>query len=296
MQVQIINGKISIFLIINFDITKNTKFIFSLTLYSDRNLRNLETEKEVSFYPNEDYEGNGDKIVTLTSEENVGITRVKIKEIKNDEIELKILNNDNNLLDTEKVKESINNGGVDFSKVGSDYSISQYKIVSSSIGCEFSLNSENEISQNNKNIKLSFKEVETNKNLEVDCTLSSENGKKINCKLPNNIDSDYILEPYISQEEKELITIVQKDVSDYLQLLCESTENPSPTPITNNKRGGGVSAGAIIGVIVGIIFIIIAVVVVVIIYKKIRKNKTNDNSTFVSKFYEYPSTASNIQI
>ena len=115
--------------------------------------------------------------------------------------------------------------------------------------------------------------------------------------MPNNIDSDYILEPYISQEEKELITIVQKDISDYIQLLCEPKENPSPTPITNNKRGGGgVSAGAIIGVIVGIIFIIIAVVVAIIICKKIRKNKTNDNSTFVSKFYEYPSTASNIKI
>ena len=63
--------------------------------------------------------------------------------------------------------------------------------------------------------------------------------------------SAFFIAPFVNalvrsgeQEEKELITIVQKDISDYIQLLCEPKENPSPTPITNNKRGGGVSAGA----------------------------------------------------
>ena len=130
LQVQIINRKIYIFLIINFPITKNTEFIFSLTIYLSRNLRNLEeymTTKEISFHPKENYNGNGDKIVSLISDEEVSDNRVVINELKNEEdIEAKIANDNSDLLDTQKVKEAIKQGGIDFSTIsenGDDYYI-----------------------------------------------------------------------------------------------------------------------------------------------------------------------------
>ena len=302
LQVQIINGKIFIFLIINFQITKDTEFIFSLTMYLSKNLRNLEENKvtkEISFHPKEEYNENGDKIVSLISDEEVNDTRIVINELKNEEdIKVKTANDNSDILDTQKVKEAIKQGGVDFSSIaenGDNYIISQYKIISSSSGCDFSLISDNRINQNNKSIELSFRETENNKNnIRAKCYLSNDYGNKIICNLDREINNYYLLNPYISSDEKEIITIVQKDINDYLSLQCDLIET-SANQIEKPKKEGGLSIGAIIGIIAGIIFVVIVVGVVISIIK-CCKNKKNYNPNFASKVKEYPNSSSNIKI
>ena len=97
-------------------------------------------------------------------------------------------------------------------------------------------------------------------------------------------------------DEKEIITIVQKSTNDYLQLQCQIAVSSSGDTRENRKKEGGLSAGAIIGIICGLIFVIVAVVFAIIICKRLKnKEKKNENTTFVQKFYDYPSTASNIK-
>ena len=315
LQVQIINGKIYIFLLINFQITKNTKFIFSLTIYLSRNLRNLEENainKEVTFYPKENNDGNGDKITSLVSDEEVSDSRVVINGLKNaDDIEVKVANDNSDLLDAQKVEEIIKKGGVNFSEIeenGNNYTISNYKVLSSSSGCEFSLTSESKISQSNKNIELNFKEIQNNNNIiQAKCILSSQNDKKIICNLDKEINSYYILEPYFFSDKTEAIIIYQKDTNDNLPLLCKLTEtstdqkdptNPTdPTyPSRKPKKDGGLSVGVIVGIIAGIIVVAVAIIVTVIICKKkCSKNKKNEVPVD-SKVEQYQSTTSDVYI
>ena len=311
LQVQIINGKIYIFLLINFQITKNTKFIFRLTIYLSRNLRNLEENvtKEVSFYPKENNDGNGDKITSLVSDEEVSDSRVVINGLKNaDDIEVKVANDNSDLLDAQKVEEIIKKGGVNFSEIeenGNNYTISNYKVLSSSSGCEFSLTSESKISQSNKNIELNFKEIQNNNNIiQAKCILSSQNDKKIICNLDKEINSYYILEPYFFSDKTEIITIYQKDTNDNLPLRCEltdtSTDQTNPTdptyPSRKPKKDGGLSVGVIVGIIAGIIVVAVAIIVTVIICKKkCSKNKKNEVPVD-SKVEQYQSTTSDVYI
>ena len=193
-----------------------------------------------------------------------------------------------------------------------NYNISRYRIISSLGNCELCLNSDIEINQANKNIELSFIGVKENNNITSKCILSSRNNKTIICNLTKDINSTYILDPYSTFDKTEAITILQDNINNYLQLQCQlskieaSTDRTDdskngtetlPVKIDDSKKKGGLSGGAVAGIIVGIIFIIIASVVAVIIYKKIKQKhniKKDDNQIIISKFYEYPSNASNI--
>ena len=199
-------------------------------------------------------------------------------------------------MDTQKVEQMIREGKINFAEIekNGDYSIYQYQIRSSSIGCEFCLNSDNKINQKNKKIELKFIDADKINFITSKCTLSSENDKKIICNLDKEINSTYRIEPFSTYDQKDIITIAQNN-NDYLPLLCHLTTERDSTD--NSKKKGGLSGGAVAGIIVGIIFIIIASVVAVIVYKKIKqkqKLKNSDNQIIISKFYEYPSNASNI--
>ena len=75
-----------------------------------------------------------------------------VEKIKNEEeFELKLLNDNSDILDTQKVEEQIKKGGIDFSKVSNDYKINLYKIKYATKGCQFNLFSENVINENRKN-------------------------------------------------------------------------------------------------------------------------------------------------
>ena len=294
LQVQIIDGKVIIFLVINFPITTNQKFTFSVIIYSSRNLRFLEQEKttiEMEFYPKDNYNGNGDKIVSLISKEDIKEDRVAVEKLKNDEeIEVKVLNDNSEVLDTQKVEESINKGGVDYSNISEDdNNIIQYKIISASSGCQFSLIIEKNINQSNKSIELNFIDIQNNNNIKANCLLSSQNDKKIVCSLENEIDSYFVLEPFIDSYETEIITIVQKNTTDYLPLKC-SLKTSSSNKAYNNKKSG-LSSGAIVGIILAIVFAVVITGIIIIAYNKgFFKGKKLDDTTVINKFEMYPST------
>ena len=259
LQAQIINKRLVIFLIINFPINKNQKFIFIISKYLSRNLRILQKDKEteeIIFYPKEDYDENGNQLISFISENEVDEENFIIENLKNnEEIDFKILNDNPDVLDTKKVKDAIQKGGMDYSKIEENkenYYIYQYKIVSTTYGCEFALNSENKIIQNNKSIELSFLEIGTNNKIKTSCLLSNNNDKKIICSLFDKINSNYLLEPYIFSDEIETITIVQKNTSDYLSLECNIIKSGPDEP--HNKKNEKLSVGAIIAIILGILF------------------------------------------
>lgn len=263
LQAQIINKRLYIFVIINFQVTKTQKFIFIISKYFSHNLRNLQNniiKTEMVLYPREDSDGNGNKIISLISEEEVNEERIIVEGLKNnEEIEEIILNDNYDLLDTEKVREDIKYGGIDYFEItenNEDYNVYQYNIISSTIGCEFTLNSEDKINQNNKTIKLNFLEIETNNRLETTCILSNNNDNKINCSLLLNISSTYSLEPYIFSDDIETIIIIQKNTIDNFSIKCtKSSPGKPPFPSNKNKK---LSIGGIIAIIVGVVFSVIS--------------------------------------
>ena len=274
LQAQIIDNKLIIFLILNFTVKKSNKFTFDVTLYSSRIIRNLQNgqeTKELIFSPKEDYDGNGDKIVSLVSDEEIEEERVVVGDLKSeDEIEVKLVNDNTEVLDTQKVEDNINKGGVDYSIIEdnqSNYNIQQYKIISATSGCKFDLNSEETISGQNKSIELNFQEKESNKIIKANCVLSSQNDKKIICSLDDQIDGNYNLEPYIYSDQKETITIVQKNTDDYLTLECIAGEIIR----SNNKKSSGLSAGEIVGIVLACVFVVAVIVIYSLFLRKGRQ-------------------------
>ena len=270
-QMQKVNKKLHIFGIANFPISKNESFIFPLNIYSINSGRFLLQDelKEIVFYSLQDYNGNDDKIIKLESNEefddNIGVI---FQELKNED-NIKIKLNENNL-DTEKVKEEITKGGIDYNTISLDYKIYQYSIISSNEGCEFSLNLNEtfEIS-NNKNINLNFIEADNhNSKINVECILSNVNKNKITCKLNKEVDKTYIIEPFIYSDNSETITIFQNFINDYFSLKC-----------TMNDDSKQSSSGLSTGVILIIVFIILAVIILItlIVYIKSRKKANNDD-------------------
>ena len=299
LQVQIIDGKLVIFVITNFPITKDQKFTFTVSIYLFRNLRILQNDKkeiEITFSPKEDYDGNGDRVVSLISDNNFKEEKAVVEDLTNNkEIEVKILDNNVDVLDTQKVQETISKGGIDYSQISQDskdHKIYQYKISSATNGCEFSLISENEINEENKNIELSFVEVRTNNHITANCLLSSKNNKNIVCSLDSDIDNEYILEPFIFSDKTETITILQKNTSDYLQLECSIKKHE--TRNYHSKRKSGLSTGAVVGIILGITFAVIITVMTIIFCKKRSGVVVRDNSTVANSFKVYESTSQKI--
>ena len=171
--------------------------------------------------------------------------------------------------------------------------------------------SNSKINQSEKSIELNFIDVKGINNITSICSLSNKNTNKIICDLSKEINSTYKVEPFIFFDKNEAITIEQDNNIEDIPIKCQFTTEPPmdttdnslkgtetpPERTDNSKKKGGLSGGAVAGIIVGIIFIVIASVVAVIVYKKIKqkqKLKNSDNQIIISKFYEYPSNASNI--
>ena len=232
--------------------------MISIKINSRRNLQeNNIIQREIYLYQDKDYQGNENKITSLISHEEVDSNNIAVEKIKNEEeFELKLLNDNSDILDTQKVEEQIKKGGIDFSKVSNDYKINQYKIKYATKGCQFNLISENEINENSKKIELNFIELNKNINIKAKCLLSSENKNNIPCDLNGEIEGYYSLEPYIYSGANEIITIVKNNVDDYLVLECQ-TNNKN---FSSKKSNNGISIGIIIGLVGGFIIIIITTI------------------------------------
>ena len=174
------------------------------------------------YLSNDDSESG--EIISLTSQEQFDDTdRVIIKQKKNDEYEIKVLNNNNKILDTQENLKMIQNKEIiNFSDSPSNYQINRYYIESSSKGCQFNLLSNNQIIENNQNIILNFVE-KNNRNNKIDakCTLSSDNEKNIPCTIDQEIkDKNCVLKDYVGSNSNGLFYIIQDKDIDNLQLNC----------------------------------------------------------------------------
>ena len=297
-----INNFIIIYILSDFPIKKNDPLYLISKLYY-QNLRNLQNEEAkdttIALYATEDFDK--DKIAVFSSKNEFNnIKRVEGQEVKfdikeNNEINIILLDNNKECLDTEKVEDKIKQGGLDYSKLPSDYKISQYKINSASQGCNFDLESDSIINEENKQIKLNFK---NNKIGDVNaiCLLSKKNEKAnlIPCTLNQNVNSNYILEDYIQSNDKETLTIVQSNKLDELCLNCSLKLKR----IYHNDSGkGGLKTGVIICLIIVGVLLLLGVTGLTIYFKNKTKNENSDISKNNSNYMmNYSSSATSSQM
>ncbi len=266
-QIQKINKKLKIFCLSNFAILKNDTFNFSLNLYSitpEKRLKENEI-KDFEFLSLGNYGGFTDNIIELESKEELDEnTGVILEEMKSDNNIKTKLNENKNNLDSEKVKEEINKGGINYNNITSNYQFYNYPIVFSNEGCEFYLNTNINIENaNTKNINLYFKEANNDNNkIKAECILSKDNKNKIPCKLDKEINQNYILEPFIYSDNIETISIFQNITNDYFSLKCDKP-----------NEGDGLSIGVILGIIFGGIGIIAVIIIIIYIVRRKRNNK-----------------------
>ena len=265
LQVQIINKKLKVFLRVSKNVEKNFQIKLSINLYKLNNTKETgyKDDYEVDLYLNDENEIKQGKILELTSEEEFDDTdRIIIKEKQNNDYGFKFFNNDNNILDTQENKEMIEKNEIaNLSKISPDYSISEYYIESSSKGCNFDLVSKTTINEKQQDIILKFIE-KNNKNNEINvkCTLSSDNDKKIPCSLQQEIENQiYILNSYIGSNENTVYFIYQDNHE--FQLECKEEKSDKSK----------------IWIIVGIVLGIVVIIIIVICYKKSKKAKIKES-------------------
>ena len=298
LQMQKIEKLLKMFIIVNYKVLIGQIFRFPVRLYSRNSRRNLaDTEdKEIQFTPSENFEGNSDGIIELKSLEEIdeNVEAVLLESSDNKELEIKITEDKNNI-DTVKVKEVINNGGLNFANVvnnqNTNYNLYKYSISSSTQGCNFYLTSEEAIEESNKKeIILKFINVEDNKNVEAKCTLS-KGEKNIPCVINEKIDNNYILDPYIYSDDKETITITQSNNIENIPLECSISLK------TQNRKddSDGLSAGAIIAIVLSIVGALALAAIVFLCVSKTPRNTpapsetlhTIDNSENIKDIKEF---------
>ena len=233
LQVQIKNKRLKAYVTFSVKITKDFHIKLSIDYYkSNDQRRNLQQapikDYQVDLYINQDSIFESSNIMELQSEEQFSDSdRAVINQDKDYEFEMRILDNNNKILDTLENKNMINKGEiVDFSNIPSTYSVNQYYIKSSSKGCEFELTSNNNINEQSQNIALNFLE-KNNNNVIIDaqCILSKDNKNKIPCKLKQEINNNYILDSYVGSNKNGIFYVLQDNNKDNFQLICEKKKN-----------------------------------------------------------------------
>ena len=76
--------------------------------------------------------------MTSNEEFDDNIGAILQQQTSNNDMEIKFNENEDNL-DTEKVKDLIKNGGIDYSNLSSEYKIYHYSVTSSTEVCTFNL-------------------------------------------------------------------------------------------------------------------------------------------------------------
>ena len=265
---QKIKKKLKIFCLANFAVLKNETFNFSININYTINSEEKNEIKNLEFISLGNYGGFVDNIIELESKEEFDEkTKAIFQELKYDtSIKIKLNENKNNF-DTEKVKEEINKGEINYNNINSNYQFYHFPINFSNEGCEFNLNSNLNIDiSNTKNINLTFKEVNNENNkIYAQCVLSKENKNIIPCKLNTEINNKYILDPFIFSDNIETITIFQNNSNDFFFLKCTKDNTPSR-----------LSLGEILGIVAGALGIIIIIVIILFI-NYIKKKKRNYN-------------------
>ena len=178
---------------------------------------------------------------------------------------MKVLDNNNKFLDTAESQKMINSREIiDFSLLSPDYPINTYYITSSSSGCEFDLNSNNNINENSQDIVLTFLEKNNNNvNINAQCEFSKNNKNKIPCSLEQEINNNYILDSYIGSSENSIFNILSETNKDF-QLNCKKSKK-------------NLSTGAIVGIVLGVVGFIVIVISIIACCRKKKDEKEADN-------------------
>jgi len=279
----------------NFAISKEEIFIFVIKIYSINSGRILQQNemKDFEFIYSKNYGENDESIIELTSKEelneNLKATFVDSKNMN--DISIKLNDNKNNL-DSEKVKEEIKNGGMNYNDITSDLKIYHYSILSSSEGCNFVLNTEENIENTYRIIYLNFKEISNDKkDIKVRCILSNTNGKKIPCFLYEKIYNKYTLQPYLYSENNEIITITKSDDNNNnnnnFDLQCSiyteyNPDNPNNPVNRFKKKSNRLSTGVIIEIICSVVGVIVALTIAIIFVRRSRIKKSTQKRNDIS--------------
>lgn len=284
LQIQKIEKKLKIFCVTNFPIANNEKISFYIntyTIYTQRAL-SLNNINKLTFISSKDYTGDGDKIIELTSQDEFdGNIGGSFQELKYDDNITLHLNANKNNLDLVKVKEEISKGGIDYNNIPAEHKVYHYKISSASEGCEFNLIADKNIDINNdKKITLKFNELDKDINIYADCTLTKSSEKKIACKISEDVNRNYILDPFIYSDSSSTVTIMQNDPNRLFHLKCT---NPPPKN-EEDKSSRGLPLGIIILIVSGaLIFVIVIIIIIVIIVKKKMMNNGIDEMEPLAK-------------
>ena len=261
LQSRIINNHLKLFVTIPIQLYKLPYINITISLYKNLNaFRFLQENKlyykdhPVTLYRNESESLEAGKIFELTSKELFPNEDTIVIDLKSSsEYEMKLLNNDNNILNTKENEKMISNGEIiDFSTNENFTSLTTYTIASlSSIDCDFKLTSRSEIKEENQNINLAFAQKDnTNNKISAQSTLSSTNNQ-ISGKFEEKIDNYYYLDSYIGVSEQGIFYITPEDSENYFKINCEIEK-------------GGPNLSKIL-IIVGAVLLRVIIIIVVIV-------------------------------
>ena len=265
VQVRIIDNKLKIYAFLLIKIENLVRITITIDLYTNSSIRSLQetsNEKlEIDLYINNNSDIQPGKIFELTSKEQFSESdRIVINKQKYSDYEMKVLDNDIKILDTQENEKMIKNGKVaDFSKLSDndDDLLHLYIIESSSSGCNFDLISNNPIEEKNQDITLNFTEIGNNNIIGVKCSLSNENGNKIPCSLDQEISKTFTLDPVYTSIDNDILVI---NSTKTFQLNCQNEESKKE------------SNSEIIILVIGVLFLVIVIILIItIICCKIKK-------------------------
>ena len=276
LQVRIIKKFLKIYVIISLKIKIPMGLRISTDLYKNNNLRRLQEtsykDQQLDLYINENVEIEPGKIYELTSREEFDDSdRVVVKLKSNSDYEMKVLNNDDKILDSQENEKMIENGEIfDLSNNPSNYQVNNYVIDSTSNGCNFHLISKTPIKEKNQKVSLNFTQKDnTNNNINIECILSSENNNKIPCSLNQNINKNFTLDSYVGSYNNGIFYITQENNEQNLHINCLTGSRKK----SENSNKNLIVVFCIIGII-----LVGAVIISIIMFCRKKQTQKIDSS------------------
>ena len=291
LQAQIVRNKLVCYMITHSPIPKNFSLKLKINIYNSKTLRNLE-EKEIILITNEYSNGDVNKIISFTSDEEYSERKnIQIKNIEfnnDDSLTSTVTNNNNCSLKFDSNSDLVDTGKVNsmiLAKTLPDCSTGQiYNIINLSmntiVNCEFNLYSEESISFKNDTLYINLVELENSENIiTAKCDINSTKIKSIKCIInkddKDEINNEYLLKEQILFESDKFIIITPEEKQ--FKILCEKKKSTNMTIVIIV-----VSACFAVVIFLAIILIYIFVCKKNIKYKIKSNNKNKNNSNEIN--------------
>ena len=267
LQARIIDNLLKIYATTTTEIKRLSYINITISLYKNINaLRFLQDKKlyyknhPVTLYRDESESLAVGKIFELTSKQIFpNEDTIIIDNKKTSQYEMKLLNNNENILNTKENENMISNGEMIDLSINKDFdAINIYTIASpSSLDCDFTLSSRTKILEEDTEINLRFTQRDNiNNYVNAKCKLSGTNSQ-ISCTFSPKVNNYYCLDSFIGISDQGIFYIEPEDSENYFKINCEKKEDSNLATIL-------ISVGA---ALLGIIIVIIVIVCI-----KKRKN------------------------